>query len=615
MPGTSDPTDRLATPTRRRFFRFSAIGLVSLGFGSLTSCNVSEAPEGTPAPIATKQTKVKGTRSCLDRTIILGKPLNPDLHYRRLTYGPAEIMIVRQDFAVAGKNRATTRKGIVTFGHLTDLHIIDAASPGRMTFLYQYSDFENGLPATGRFRPQDMLTVQVLDAMVRRINAAGHGTLTDRPLDLLISTGDITDTRGSNELTAAINVLNGNSATVNVISSGYEGLQDNSPAPHRLYDAIWHPGEVDNQQGSDQWKSQYGYPTVPNFLEVATHPIQPEGTSVPWYIGFGNHDELENGTARTDTSKAKFIRHLAQGNRLPLARPKGMDSEKFAATIRDADTEGLDKLLDDMPYRVVTASQSRASISKKKFIEAMLNNPGTHGPSGHGFTADNLKNGTGYYRFDMASGVVGLMLDTTDPSGASSTHIDDNQLAWLEAQLRSLNAVYYDDEGLKNTNSVRNKLTIIFSHHPSASFPGNEQENQKSSTGVSRSEILAILGRFPNTILWVNGHQHRNRIWKHKSENNPEAGFWEINTSSHIDYPQQSRIIEVADNYDGTISIASTMFDHSDIECITHEGKQSSASLAALSLELAMNRPGIDMRNQAGNDQDRNVELILNKPF
>jgi hypothetical protein len=40
------------------------------------------------------------------------------------------------------------------------------------------------------------------------------------------------------------------------------------------------------------------------------------------------------------------------------------------------------------------------------------------------------------------------------------------------------------------------------------------------------------------------------------------GGFWEINSASHVDAPQQFRLIELMDNGDGTLSLFGTVLDH-----------------------------------------------------
>ena len=60
-------------------------------------------------------------------------------------------------------------------------------------------------------------------------------------------------------------------------------------------------------------------------------------------------------------------------------------------------------------------------------------------------------------------------------------------------------------------------------------------------------------------ISYVSGHTHANRVDFFKGSKG--RGFWEINTASHIDWPEQSRTIEVMDNKDGTLSLFGTLLD------------------------------------------------------
>lgn len=55
-------------------------------------------------------------------------------------------------------------------------------------------------------------------------------------------------------------------------------------------------------------------------------------------------------------------------------------------------------------------------------------------------------------------------------------------------------------------------------------------------------QLTAELSAQPHVVAWVGGHTHRNRIEPKGAE---AHGFWNIESSSLIDYPQQARIIEL----------------------------------------------------------------------
>ena len=112
-------------------------------------------------------------------------------------------------------------------------------------------------------------------------------------------------------------------------------------------------------------------------------------------------------------------------------------------------------------------------------------------------------------------------------------------------------------------------------------------------------------------MAWVNGHTHRNQVLAHTRPGG--GGLWEINTASHIDWPQQSRLIEIADNDDGTLSIFTTMVDHAGPA--SYGGSTSdTVRLAGLGRELAANDPQNRTDSGRGQLADRNVELLVAKP-
>jgi hypothetical protein len=80
---------------------------------------------------------------------------------------------------------------------------------------------------------------------------------------------------------------------------------------------------------------------------------------------------------------------------------------------------------------------------------------------------------------------------------------------------------------------------------------------------VSEEELIAKLHTYPNLILWIAGHRHRNPVTALKSPDadHPELGFWEIETSSLRDFPQQFRTFEIVHNSDDTVSIFTTDVD------------------------------------------------------
>ena len=76
-----------------------------------------------------------------------------------------------------------------------------------------------------------------------------------------------------------------------------------------------------------------------------------------------------------------------------------------------------------------------------------------------------------------------------------------------------------------------------------------------------RNETLRCLFlRHRSVIAYITGHQHDNEVTPYPRPGG--GGFWEIVTASHIDWPQQSRLIDLFDNRDGTLSLFGSMIEH-----------------------------------------------------
>ena len=113
-------------------------------------------------------------------------------------------------------------------------------------------------------------------------------------------------------------------------------------------------------------------------------------------------------------------------------------------------------------------------------------------------------------------------------------------------------------------------------------------------------------------VLWC--------VWPNPT--NAPSGFWEINTASHVDYPQKSRIIDVMDNRDGSLSLFGTIVDSAAPLAIppsgTPAGSMSDTQLASISRAVAGNNPS-NYSLTAGpgpynRPADRNVELLIEDP-
>ena len=125
------------------------------------------------------------------------------------------------------------------------------------------------------------------------------------------------------------------------------------------------------------------------------------------------------------------------------------------------------------------------------------------------------------------------------------------------------------------------------------------------------AELLALLHRFPNVILWLNGHTHTNTVRPRRHPTDPSHGFWEVTTCAVVDWPCQTRVVEILDHGE-YLSIVTTMVDHDTP--LAAASLETADELAALHRELAANVPW-PVSALAGNVGDRNVELRVAPPF
>jgi len=544
------------------------------------------------------------TGTTLDATLVKGPRLRAGTRgsYYRLTTGPGEPHLMRRELA-RRTGPATGRRSLLNFVHLTDIHLADAQSPTRVEFLDRYSDPVNpvceALPFNASFRAQETMSLQVLEAMLRRIRAVSRSPVTGAPLTFAICTGDNVDNEQFNELRWFIDLMDGGRVvTPNSGGPVYEGVQSAAWGDQEY----WHP----NAGVADKYKRQWGFPSYPGLLEAAVLPFAGTGVGMPWYQTFGNHDGLMQGNAPRNA----VFESLAVGTLKISGLPPGLDPCDSFEILRSKPQALLAG-----PIHVVTPDARRRVVRRDEYIKEHFRTTGT--PVGHGFTGANRANATAYYVIDNHPAFRFIVLDTVNPGGYSDGSIGATQFKWLKARLREAHRTYFDEKGNEVRTRHADKLVILFSHHGLRSLnnpvvaPDPFQPASLDIPRVMAPAIEKAIHRFPNVIAWVDGHTHNNII---EPRRGGTGGFWDIGTAAHCDWSCQSRLIEVVDNADGTLSILCTMIDHA--APAVPGGSDPVLKLASIHRELAANDYQLGFGGIGrGTARDRNVELVVRAPF
>jgi 3',5'-cyclic AMP phosphodiesterase CpdA len=196
-------------------------------------------------------------------------------------------------------------------------------------------------------------------------------------------------------------------------------------------------------------------------------------------------------------------------------------------------------------------------------------------------------------------------LDTVNRYGGWQGCIHREQFEWLRDVL----------------TASRDKYVVLSSHHPLENlFNGYVPDNEAAP--ALEEEVQRLLADFPNVILWFAGHVHDHKISQRKNSDGSHA-FWEIRTGSHIDWPQQSRTIEIVKTKDGKIAIGTVIFDHAGPVDFhgTPDELANPIALAGLSRALAandwqrQNDGPFGLQLMEGEPKDRNIWLWAQDPL
>ncbi len=517
--------------------------------------------------------------------------------YRAVEVIGGEAHLVRDAFGAPASPGHSKDRPLLCLVHVTDLQIADIQSPTRFEFL-------NRLFADPRYaeivpvqRPQEALTVHAVDATIRTLNAV-RGPASGTPPHLVVTTGDAIDNAQWNELQTFLTLFDGGLAVPGSGGTRYEGVQ----ALDWPDDIFWKP-DGEGPGGPDVYRREFGFPHHPGLLERALQEFRALGLAIPWLSCFGNHEGLNQGVGVQTTDIARAL----VGDNKPLRLMDGFDHDRALElfTVRP-------EVFMVGPSRTITADPGRRAITRRDFVEAHFG-PGAR-PRGHGFTEQNRLDATAYYVHDTPA-VRLIALDTSCLLGGAAGCVDHDQARWLQERLVEVHSAYQSQDGQEVQTGNQDRLVVLFSHHGTGTLtnPWAGHAGPDDAPLLGAADLLAILHRFGNIVLWLNGHTHVNAVRPHYHPDDPARGFWEVTTCSVIDWPCQTRLVEMIDR-GSYLSIVCTMVDH-DTPAAAGSLEDPDA-LASLHRELAANMPFRSAHSGvAGTPADRNVELRVSPPF
>ena len=469
--------------------------------------------------------------------------------FGKWTWGPGANEGQKLTLMPAGYAGATNAARLLSFFSLADVHITDKESPAQVPYLGWSAAFgEPGMAQLNpsAFSPIILGTTYRLDAAVKTINDLHRVA----PLDFGIVLGDMCNSGQYNELRWFVEVMDGQHITP---SSGAHAGADT----------------IDYQM-----------------------PFQAAGLdpSIPWYAVIGNHDQAWMGIGYPSE---KIQRTMVSSNVLDISPngpliPPGAEGTGMYVGVVDGSTPygtvinwGPTNLFDAPP--TVVADEDRRILSTSldsptNFVNAFF--ASTSLPQGHGFIPDVTGSLAACHAFQPRADVPikVIALDNTCKSNAPGRlptfygggWVDAARYSWLTNELQ--------------LGQDADQLMILACHIPIFPQTSATDTNRVSTfyDPASESNLIATLHNYPNLILVMAGHRHQNVVTPFPSPDpdHPERGFWQVETVSLRDFPQQLCAWEIFRNSDNTLSILTTSVDPV-VEENTPAGKSLAYGVAA----------------------------------
>jgi metallophosphoesterase (TIGR03768 family) len=558
---------------RRDFLRYSLGSFAVVSTGAMTfGCGGSDsiAPESAQPYLIDSTVKTTAERMVSFRYDLQGLAANEidkvskydDFGYGDWKYVDVGLPVVPRTDLIGSSYVAPKRsKKLMNFFTFSDIHITDKEAPNQLMLLQEFERF--AINNTSIYSPVMMYTTHVLDAAMQTMNALHKKT----PFDFALSLGDTCNSTSYNELRWYMDVIDGKVITP---SSGAH-LGADTIDYQKPYQAV----------GLDK--------------------------SIPWYQTMGNHDHFMIGSFPVDADPSLGFRASYLADTVwsvadvlvpnTVTFPTLFNMKDFKATpqyymgLIDGSTPLGNIIYTGLSTRAafakgapkVTADPDRRSLLRTEWVQEFFKT--STSPVGHGFNLVDKAAPAGFacYSFVPKSDVPLkiIVLDDTqsENDGSQDIHghgyLDGARWAWLKAELAA--------------GQAANELMVIAAHVPiGVANIGTEMEwwlgDMEMATAAKTNpqwwltepttpaayrnattltELVQTLQASPNLIIWLAGHRHFNTVKAFISMDaaRPEQGFWQVETSSLRDFPQQLRTFEIYLNSDYTVSVVTTNVD------------------------------------------------------
>ncbi|MBK5962962.1 metallophosphoesterase [Thiocystis minor] len=478
--------------------------------------------------------------------------------YGLWTYGVGLRMVRRLDLMPRIYRPTEHAQQLLHFFSISDIHITDKESPNQLIY-FQQEDPKFAGYNTSIYSPVMLYTTHVLDAAIQTVNTLHNQTVQAgqrNPFDFGISLGDACNSTQYNELRWYLDVIEGKE--IHPSSSGL-GVDT-----------------IDYQK-----------------------PYQAAGldTEIPLYQTLGNHDHFFIGSFPVDTeindagetirdayiqsevwrvgdvltpNPSNFPVLINSDNLKPKENNPLYYTGVIDGTSQHGEIIGAGASSEIENALTIVANADRRSLSRVEWMDEFIKSETS--PDGYGFklidpSYSARDPGFACYSFvpkqDVPLKVIVLDDTQSEEDGSKDIHghgyLDALRWEWLQAELQA---------GQDN-----DQLMIIAAHVPiGVSAIGSETEwwdekvdgYETWENAVDLRTLIKTLQDTPNLLMWMAGHRHMNTVKAFVSpdpQGAPWKGFWQVETSSLRDWPQQFRTFEIYLNRDYTISIVTTNVD------------------------------------------------------